>query len=458
MKILHYTLGLPPFRTGGLTKYSYDLMLNELKLNEKVFLLYPGHFNFLKNSKIVYEQNYLGIEVYELVNPLPVPLLGGVKNPKYFMKKFNINIFIKFLDLVKPDIVHIHTLMGMPVEFLDALKNKNIKTIYTTHDYFGLCPKVNLFKYNNEVCNDYDLGKNCVLCNQKSYNILTLFFLQSKYYKYIKNFIIKYLSYVLIDKEKIFKRKKIKVLTSQGNNQIIKNSIKYVLLRDYYLNILHKIDYFHYNSSLTMKEYTKYITGNGDIIHITHQNIYDNRVKKDFNNDKLRITYIGPIDSYKGFFLLKNSLDKLIYKGITNWHINIYGNIKKIDHNSIFYSFNGRYSIKDLDNIFLNTDLLIIPSLCFETFGFVGLEALSYGVPIILTENVGLKDLIINGKTGFIITPSSEELSNLLIKIINDRSILRDINKNILFMDFNYSIYEHTIKIIDLYKKVISYI
>ena len=26
MKILHYFLGFPPYRTGGLTKYAYDLM------------------------------------------------------------------------------------------------------------------------------------------------------------------------------------------------------------------------------------------------------------------------------------------------------------------------------------------------------------------------------------------------------------------------------------------------
>ena len=27
MRVLHYTLGFPPYRSGGLTKYALDLML-----------------------------------------------------------------------------------------------------------------------------------------------------------------------------------------------------------------------------------------------------------------------------------------------------------------------------------------------------------------------------------------------------------------------------------------------
>lgn len=34
MKILHYSLGLPPYRTGGLTKFATDLM--EQQIREKM--------------------------------------------------------------------------------------------------------------------------------------------------------------------------------------------------------------------------------------------------------------------------------------------------------------------------------------------------------------------------------------------------------------------------------------
>ena len=42
MKILHYSLGFPPYRTGGLTKFNYDLMIEQVKEGNDVALLWPG--------------------------------------------------------------------------------------------------------------------------------------------------------------------------------------------------------------------------------------------------------------------------------------------------------------------------------------------------------------------------------------------------------------------------------
>ena len=45
MKILHYSLGLPPFRSGGLTKYSMDLINQQAKLGADISLLYHRFYN-----------------------------------------------------------------------------------------------------------------------------------------------------------------------------------------------------------------------------------------------------------------------------------------------------------------------------------------------------------------------------------------------------------------------------
>lgn len=34
---LHYSLGLPPYRSGGLTKYCTDLMVEQAKSNDEIF-------------------------------------------------------------------------------------------------------------------------------------------------------------------------------------------------------------------------------------------------------------------------------------------------------------------------------------------------------------------------------------------------------------------------------------
>ena len=97
MRILHYSLGLPPYRSGGLTKYCTDLMVEQAKSNDEIFLLFPGRMNFIKkdNVKIKFYKNYKNVKVYELINPLPVPILNGICDPKSFTKVCDKSVFKK---------------------------------------------------------------------------------------------------------------------------------------------------------------------------------------------------------------------------------------------------------------------------------------------------------------------------------------------------------------------------
>ena len=51
MNILHYSLGLPPYRSGGLPKYTEDLIKEQIVQGDKVGLLYPTGVDFC-NKKI----------------------------------------------------------------------------------------------------------------------------------------------------------------------------------------------------------------------------------------------------------------------------------------------------------------------------------------------------------------------------------------------------------------------
>ncbi len=81
MKILHYALGFPPYRSGGLTKYCIDLLLAQKAAGHDVAMMWPGAFSFsghfvrLKKSKrlIKNSQNKFVIDSFEVINPQPVP-------------------------------------------------------------------------------------------------------------------------------------------------------------------------------------------------------------------------------------------------------------------------------------------------------------------------------------------------------------------------------------------------
>jgi len=168
MRILHYSLGLFPYRTGGLNKYCTDLMKEQSK-EHKVALLYPNGYRWWKRYCFVSKPcDWDGISCYRLVNALPVPLLYGIRQPKdFYGKKISKESFEKLYQSFKPDLLHLHTLMGLPEEALAFFKEKRVRIVFTSHDYFGICPKVNLINEKGELCEGPDTER-CVKCNMKS--------------------------------------------------------------------------------------------------------------------------------------------------------------------------------------------------------------------------------------------------------------------------------------------------
>lgn len=457
MKILHISLGLPPYRTGGLTKYSVDLMHSQGQ-EHQVFLLYPGKFTFSKRTAIKKNKPYGSISVYELVNPLPIPLLNGINQPEHFMKEIDHKVYEEFLIELKPEVIHVHTLMGIHKEFFETAKKLDIKIVFTTHDYFGLCPKVNLMDSKGNICNDFDNGKSCIECNVNALSLPMVHVMQSYPYRYLKD------SSIVKSLRKIKKNQtKNNTVATRVEREIEEIDVNlatyYIELRDYYLTIFKLIDYFHFNSSIAKEQFEKYLDVNGKIVSISHQDISDYRQErkvKQRGNEVVRLGYLGPIDTYKGFYSLKNQLDSLKEKGYTNWHLGVYGDfVNDPDtYNPKYYTFYGRYNYNQLKDIFNEVDLLIIPSIWKETFGFIGLEAQSYGVPIMVSEYVGFKDLVQDGETGFIYKVNKHDFIDKLSMILDDTSLLDYINENLLKLDFPHLMEQHTKEIINLYQEV----
>ena len=79
MNILHYALGFPPYRTGGLTKYAIDLAREQVMEGHNVSLIWPGEIKLIgKKNKIRKRSLVLGINSFEIINPLPVSYDEGI--------------------------------------------------------------------------------------------------------------------------------------------------------------------------------------------------------------------------------------------------------------------------------------------------------------------------------------------------------------------------------------------
>lgn len=443
MNILHYSVGLNKYRGGGLTKYVDDLVKYQSNKNRVIFL-YPGRFKILdKEVSIKKEQNAGDFLIYSIVNPLGLPMMFGLKDFDYLYKKSSEEVWLKFLISNSVDIIHIHSFMGLYEEFIDAANKLSIPIVYTTHDYFGLCPK-QTYIYKNEICKNRNNCVDCPDCNRYAFSKFNIFIIHSKVFTFLRK---NKLFLKIKGKEKM----KLDQINGSVDNVQASNLNYYRDLKIRYKKIFDKIDWFHFNSTISEYVFRRENNSiNGDVINISHNDITDNREYKDFSSDKLRFTYLGPATVTKGFNFLIDVMDK-VYIDQKNFVLNIYTYID-IDRDYIIKNETS-YNYSELGKIMNNSDIVVAPSKWFETFGFTIKESLSYGVPVIVSETLGAKDLVKNGENGFIINNTNFEF--ILRKVINNREILKLMNKNIVESDFE-SFDKHCIKIEKLYKKIIK--
>ena len=443
MKILHYFLGFPPYRSGVLTKYSYDLMEAQSEDDNGVIALWPGQIGIFSRKVCMKKRAAVkGIENYELMNPLPVALDEGIKDFEAYMRSCDRKIYVDFLEHIKPDVIHIHTLMGLHKEFIDAAEDLKIKKVFTTHDYFGICPKVTLYK-NSAPCED-DCGcRECIRCNDTALSFNKIRIMQSCWYRHLKDFAI--VKQLRRRHRRIFFAKESMSPRSMKDDEAECMAREYKRLRAYYIYMLEHMDIIHFNSSVAELIYKKYMVPRSSrVMTITHKNIKDNRDKIRWKpSDRLRITLLAPANSFKGFDVLKNALDELWNTGKKNFELKIFSPVK--DPAPYMIVKENGFDQNELDQIFSETDVLTAPSVWYETFGFTVLEALSYGVPVIVSDHVGAKDIVGNG--GLVLEAgNNKELKKALDE--TDFSKLRENIKQMAslkqwkeFVQDNYNLY-----------------
>ena len=388
MKILHYSLGFPPYRSGGLTKFCMDLMREQIKEGHELSLLWPGEMSLFSGSvKIRNGADVDGIKSYEVINPLPVSYDEGIKDFDSFMLEGDKGVYDALLDEIKPDVIHVHTLMGLHRSFLESAKEKGIRTVFTTHDFFPICPKVTMYR-KGRICTSIKSCEECGVCNNTALGLKKIQILQSPAYRAAKDSALV---------KKLRKQHRDEYLggdTENDDNGSVGTPEDYLRLRSHYYSMLSLFDIIHYNSSVTKNVYEMvFDIKNSVIVPITHADITDNRHKKAFESDKLHIRYLGAQSGAKGYLVLKSALDEL-WNEKKDFTLDIHFEPQE---KSGYMNSHERYSYEQLGSIFDETDVLIAPSIWYETFGFTVLEALSFGVPVIISGSVGAKDILADG-------------------------------------------------------------
>ena len=157
-------------------------------------------------------------------------------------------------------------------------------------------------------------------------------------------------------------------------------------------------------------------------------------IKKKFENRDLTVGYIGRLERVKGINQFAKAVPIIVAK-MSDIKIIIVGDgslgkrLEPVLSNYKNVKILGNVPHQKISDYLNEMRLLVLPSF-FEGFGVVLFEAMACGTPVLATNVGAVPDLIINGKTGFLLESNSPgAIANSILKILKDPKIY-DISKN----------------------------
>lgn len=345
LKFVMTTTFYPPYHIGGDAIHVYYLSNELAKLGHEIHIIHNiDSYSWQRkdNPAKNYSKNYSNhdnVIVHSIKSPIGKvsPLISYIFGPPFPVTR-RIN---EIVHNVNADVLHHHNIAGFGPFILKA-KAPNV--LYTAHDYWLVCPMNTLLRYDKTRCIP---KSNCFSCSIRSNRPPQIWRRNDILKKYMKK-----VDSIITPSN--FVRNKLQESGIQGNFITIPNFVPDPLETGI---PLYNFPYFLFVGVIEEHK------GILDLV-----NMFLNA--KDEIQAKLLIVGVGSLErSIKNIIVKNGCSDKILMVG-------------KIDNK------------KTLANIYANSLATIIPSICHENCPLAALESLSYGTPIIVTDNGGLPELV----------------------------------------------------------------
>jgi glycosyltransferase involved in cell wall biosynthesis len=89
----------------------------------------------------------------------------------------------------------------------------------------------------------------------------------------------------------------------------------------------------------------------------------------------------------------------------------------------------GAYAYADLPKILAGIDILVVPSIWWETFGLTAREGALAGVPVVVADVGGLHDVVKSGLALGFRAGDAEDLARVLLRLIEDKALRAEMSR-----------------------------
>jgi glycosyltransferase involved in cell wall biosynthesis len=307
-----------------------------------------------------------------------------------FGQRYILNAFYRVMEQTQPNLVHIQHLMGLPVALTQYVQDLDIPFIITLHDYWWVCANAQLLtNYSQQVCNGPQAYLNCGRC-ALARSAHPQFWLA-----------LPGLMSVLAWRNSLLRQ------VMQAARRLI---VPTKFVGDWYATHGAPVD------------------GLQVIPHgIPLAGLQPRQTRQP--NKPIRFAYVGGLSWQKGVHVLIEAFNGT-EKGAELW---IAGDEDAdpayATHLHTLASENvhflGKLTRAEVWEMLAQMDVLVVPSLWYETFAFVVSEAFAAGVPVVASRLGPLADRVEEGVDGLLVPPGDvEALRDTLLRFLKEPSLL----------------------------------
>lgn len=185
-----------------------------------------------------------------------------------------------------------------------------------------------------------------------------------------------------------------------------------------------------------------------------------------FDDGKINILFVGRLEKRKGFKYLLQAFSR-VKKVIPEARLIVIGAYGKEDkkpfmrynqkHRLHDVKFIGYVSEEDLPCYYRTCHVFCAPSIGFESFGIVLLEAMAAGKPIVASSIEGYRSVLEHGREGLLVPPENRRsLAEALIHLLKDPSLRERMGHQGQIKATDYSWKKVARQVLDYYQELLE--
>ncbi len=424
MKIMQVVNGLPPRLTGGTQVYAGNLSM-ELARRHQVYVFYSGvdrgrsPYSLLRG-----ERN--GAHTIEIaLNRGPVgDMLASLVNPRSTYRDDRLEkVFGAVLEDVKPDVVHFQHVLSLSAGLVPLCRQKGIPVVLNLHDYWFACHRIQLLGRGDVPCPGPVPGRSpdCIGC-QADFVMVTLSRHARRY--------LGPLSGIL--------RNKVSVGFLSGLLGLLHRRDVYVRRNSFLLEAARGADVIVTPSAFVRDRFVTFGLSPEKVV-VSHNGLdaraFQGLARKESARTRFGVVS-GALVAFKGihvaveaFRSLGGREAELLVWGAYDSRSPYFRELSRLAEGARV-EFRGTFV--DVREPYSQIDVLVVPSVCYETFSLVLHEAFWNRIPVIASDMGALPESVKDNVNGLLFEAgNAADLRDQMVRVLDDPGLIARFQGNI---------------------------